>query len=134
MIEKSIMDYLLANVPIKTKLASKIYYSGVPVGAKLPYVMIRNAGGMRKLMTQAGSDTIVDDTISIYVDSTSQFEAKDIADMIVALLDNYRGNIGLETDAFLRCGSPRDLNGFQGTYRNMVTVYCNYRTPAHNRT
>ena len=128
MIEKSVMQYLLSLPDLRAMVNGRIYYRQAPTtpDVKMPYIVVSNAGGMRNKRTQVGPQSSADDTLGIYVETTDQFQAKTIADRIVGALENYRGRIGDEYNAHFRCGTPRDLAGFQGNFRNLVQVYVEY--------
>ena len=130
MIEKSLMTYLLNNTALNTALGGKIYYRRAPTTAKMPWLVITNSGGMRLRRTMGGTNDTgwskVKDTLTLYVDHTDQFKGKDITDMVVAAVENYRGDMGTEKDLFIRCESPRDLDGYQGTFRYHIPLHVDY--------
>lgn len=132
MIEQSLMNYLLSITALNNMVKGAIYYSKAPGDAKLPYILITNSGGMPLKMTQGGATdpgkTLTKDVLSLYVIAKDQFSAKDIADRIVKALHNYRGDLGSEFDTWIRCGTNRDLQGWNGQAKQLVTVYADYVT------
>ena len=130
MIEKSVLTYLLSIPAVNTITSGKIYYRRAPKTAVLPWVTITNSGGMRNRMTTGGQvsngRTRITDTLTIYVDSSNQFQGKDITDRILQALENYRGPMGDEDDVIIRAGSPRDLDGWNGSFRYLLTFYVDY--------
>ncbi len=133
MIEKSVMEYLLSIPDLSAMVKGRIYYRQAPStpDVKMPYIVISNAGGMRRRFTQGGTRSKADDTLGIYAEAMDQFQARDIANRIIQALENYRGTIGTEWDTHFQCGSPRDLAGFQGNQRSLVQVYVTYYFPTN---
>jgi hypothetical protein len=124
------MSYLLSIPAVNTITGGKIYYRRAPTTAKMPWVIVTNSGGMRARSTLGGKNdlgkTLVTDTLTLYVDSVDQFKGKDITDRIIKALENYRGDMGAEKDLFIRSGTPRDLDGYNGTFRQLITLYIEY--------
>jgi hypothetical protein len=124
------MNYLLSIPAVNTITGGKIYYRRAPTTAKMPWVIITNSGGMRSRVTLGGGTeagwTEVEDTLTLYVDSVDQFKCKDIAQRIMQAVENYRGAMGAEKDLLIRTGSVRDLDGYQGTFRQLLTLYVKY--------
>lgn len=126
MIEEAVVRYLNANTSVTTPLGgTKIYYGRSPSTVKMPYVTVRNSGGNRDRITQYYTDA--DDILTIYVEAISQFNGRAIAEAIMRALENYRGDMDPEKDLYVRCGSIRDLDGFQSTYRFIIPVYIRYK-------
>ena len=131
MIEKSVLTYLLSIPAVNTITGGKIFYRRAPKTAVLPWVLITNSGGMRKRMTLATTGRMIaEDTLTIYVESADQFKGRDIAERILVALENYRGDMGDEQDLWVRMGSIRDLDGWNGTFRFLLTCYVEYTKPA----
>ncbi len=130
MLEQSIMSYLLSIPAINTITGGKIYYRRAPITAKMPWVIVTNSGGMRSRSTLGSKGdlgkTTVTDVLTLYVDSVDQFKGKDITDRIIKAVENYRGDMGTEKDLFIRAGTPRDLDGYNGTFRQLITLYVEY--------
>jgi hypothetical protein len=150
MIEKAVIQYLIATLgadpvlgPI---LGNRVYYrrpptstaaSGqAPVTVKRPWIRVTNSGGMRDRISMArGGSTDATDVLTLYVDDDKQFRGRQIADAVVAALENYRGNmpplpaVPIAFDTWFRCATVRDLDGFQDAYTYLVTVYVKYRFP-----
>lgn len=134
MIEQAIVRYLNADAPLVALLGgTKIYYGrgplvgSPPMPPKMPYVVVKNSGGMRERVTQMYTD--INDTLTIYVEAGDgqQFLGRDIAERILVVLENYRGDMAPELDLHIRCGSIRDLDGYQNSYRFIVTAYVLYK-------
>lgn len=126
MIEQAIVSYLNSDTALTTLLGgTKVYYGRADEKVKMPFVTVRNSGGMRERITQTYTDT--QDTLTIYIDDAKQFRGRDIAEAVLRALENYRGNMNPELDLHIRCGSIRDLDGFQSTYRFIVTAYVRYK-------
>jgi hypothetical protein len=126
MIEKAIVNYL-NNHPTLTAYKGKIYYHRVPTDVKMPFVICTNAGGGRTRISAGLKEPF--DTLIIYVESQKQFEGYDLANLVNAALDNYRGNMGDAKDLVIKCDTPRDLDGFFATYRYMLSVHVKYTIP-----
>ena len=140
MIERAVVAYplsaLAANPDVAADIGRKVYYRRVPQGVKMPWIRVTNSGGMRRKLTPAaGGSTEAQDILTIYVDDDQQFRGREIADAVVAALENYRGDMppspatAYAFDTHVRCGSTRDLDGFQDTFTYLVTVYVRYKFP-----
>jgi hypothetical protein len=125
MIEKSVIEYLLAIPDIKTMFKGQIYYRASPPTAKLPWCVVSNAGGGRNKITQTGLSEAFD-TLLIYVDTADQFVGRSMAERLMQALENYRGKMGTERDLIVTCESIRDLNGWQGNFRYILPVHIKY--------
>ena len=126
MIEQALVDYLNSQVSITSLIGgSKVYYSRAPSKAVMPFITIKNAGGPRKKVTQYYTDA--DDTVTVYVDASNQFNGRAIAEAIMRALENYRGDMYPAQDVHITLGSIRDLDGFQGTYRFILPVSILYK-------
>lgn len=128
MIEQAIVTYLNRTPAVTSVLGGeKVYYGRAPSTVKMPYVTVRNSGGMRERITHHYTDT--EDTLTIYVDAAAdkQFIGRDIAEAVKNALENYRGDMYPEEDLNIRCGSIRDLDGYQSSFRYIVTAYVRYK-------
>lgn len=130
MIEKSLIEYLLAIPDVKALFKGQIYYRVSPATVKLPWCIISNAGGSRVHLTQSGL-TEAFDTILIYVDTADQFAGRAMAERLIGALENYRGAMGTESDLVINCESIRDLNGWQGNYRFILPIHVRYIIPTN---
>jgi len=138
-IERAVVSYLLSYFAASPTLASvigtRIYYRRPPQTTKLPWIRVTNSGGMRNILTQGpNGSTEVQDVLTIYVDDDQQFRGKQIADAVVAALENYRGDMpstgtAYAYDTHFRMGTVRDLDGFQDAYTYLLSVYVRYRFP-----
>ena len=132
MIEQALAVYLNSVPAIVTALGGqKVFYSRAPqtmtgeVAVKMPYATIKNNGGSRKRSTTFKTEPR--DSLSIYIDHSKQHEGLLIADTIRAALENYRGDMPPELDTHVTCGTIRDLDGYQGSFRFIIPVYIRYR-------
>ncbi len=126
MIEQAIVVYLNSNADVLNALGgAKVYYRRAGSKILMPYVTVTNSGGMRNRITKIYTDT--QDTLTIYVDDSDQFRGREIAEAVMRALENYRGNMNPELDLHIRCGSIRDLDGYQSTFRYIVTAYVRYK-------
>jgi hypothetical protein len=105
--------------------SAKVYYRRAAEETKMPFVVVVNSGGMRERITQIYTD--MQDTLTIYVEDSKQFRGRDIAEAVLRALENYRGDMSPESDLHIRCGSIRDLDGFQSTFRYIITAYVRYK-------
>jgi hypothetical protein len=125
-IEQAIVNYLNSNSDVLTALGgAKVYYRRAADKITMPYVVVTNSGGMRTRITQMYTDT--QDTLTIYVEDSKQFRGREIAEAVMRALENYRGDMSPELDLHIRCGSIRDLDGFNSTFRYIVTAYVRYK-------
>lgn len=129
MIEQAVVEYLNTVTALTTLLGGqKIYYRRVPpstVPIKMPWVIVTNSGGPRNRDTQVSTEGR--DTLTIYVEHNNPITGRAIAEAILRALENYRGDMVPERDVDVRCGSVRDLDGFQGSFKFIVPVYIRYR-------
>jgi hypothetical protein len=126
MIEQAIVSYLNNNAAVTTALGGKkVYYRRVPPTIKMPWVAVTNSGGMRNRITKTITDTL--DTLTIYVEDSNQFRGREIAEAVMRALENYRGDMSPEKDLHIRCGSIRDLDGWQDAFKYIVTAYVLYK-------
>lgn len=126
MTEKALLFYLTAHPVVGPKLNGQIYYHSAPVDAKMPWIIIQNSGGMPKALTM-WKWTEETETLAVYVDSEDQFFAREVAQDIIEAVHNYRGDMEPVLDSHWRCGTPRDLDNYQGSFRCMVTVYVTHK-------
>jgi len=131
-IEQAVVFYL-ENHPTFSPLVQGVYFNQAPIEAIQPYVVVTNSGGMTKKITlDKYSDT--KDTLSIYIDDPDSVHGNELAKALVLTLRNYRGNFPPPSyncpvtllDSQIRVGTPRDLIGFQGTFRSLITAYVWY--------
>ena len=127
MIEKAFMEYLMSIPDLYTMVGGKIYYRQAPSTVQYPWVVITNSGGMRKKETQVDFYSSATDTLTLYVDDNDLFRGKQIADRIVQAVENFRGIFQGYPDTWIRCGTVRDLTGWQGSFRQLLTIYIQYR-------
>jgi hypothetical protein len=132
MIEQALVTYLNTIPSVITALGGqKVYYSRAPVtsvggvSVKMPYAVIRNDGGSRKRLTTFTTEPR--DSLTIYVESSVQHAGLLAADTIRAALENYRGDMPPERDLHITCGTIRDLDGYQNSFRFLISVYVRYR-------
>lgn len=132
MIEQAIVVYLNTVSSITSLLGGrKVYYNRAPQkgtdgkDVKMPYAIVSNAGGSRKRDTPLTTEAR--DTLDIEVESADCVAGKILCDTILAALENYRGDMSPERDMHITCGSIRDLDGFQGSYRFIFAAYIRYR-------
>jgi hypothetical protein len=131
MIEQAIVEYLNTVTALTTLLGGqKIYYRRVPplsgtATIKMPWVIVTNSGGRRTRDTQVSTEGR--DTLTIYVEHNNPITGRAIAEAVLRALENYRGDMSPERDLDIRCGSVRDLDGFQGSFKFIVTAYIRYR-------
>jgi len=135
MIEQALTVYLNTLPAVTTALGGqKVFYTRAPttqtgdVSVKMPYVVIKNNGGSRKRETLLKMEAR--DSLTIYVEHSKQHEGLMIANTIREALENYRGNMAPEADLHITCGSIRDLDGYQGSFRFIVAIYVRYRQTA----
>lgn len=136
MIERDIVNYLLSIADINTAVKGNIFYRRAKTKAVMPWIVVTNNGGNRYPMTQGFSPTSPGktkpkDTLSIYVESMEQFKGRDIANRVEQALDRYRGDMGDTKDAYITTGTIRDLDGWQGSFRFLITVYAEYVIPTN---
>jgi hypothetical protein len=131
-IEQAVLLYLNSHSGVLASLGgqAKVYYARAPkdingVAVTMPWVVVRNSGGMRNRVTQTITDT--EDTSTIYVEDSNQFRGRAIAEAVLTALENYRGDMAPELDVHIRCGSIRDLDGWQNSFRYIVTAYVLYK-------
>jgi hypothetical protein len=128
MIEQGLLTYLLQVPAVSALVGNKIYYRRAPSTVKMPWVIITNSGGMRsKLSMDVSGYSEAVDTLTLYVDTMSQFEGKAIADAVLAAVENYRGDMSPALDTHFRAGSVRDLDGYNGAFRFLLTFYVRYK-------
>lgn len=138
-IERAVVAYLQSEFAASSTWASvigsKVYYRRPPQTTKLPWVRVTNSGGMRNIMTQGpNGSTETQDVLTIYVEDDQQFRGRQIADFVVAALENYRGDMpptgtAYAYDTHFRSGTVRDLDGFQDTFVYLLSIYVRYRFP-----
>lgn len=126
MTEKALLFYLTSHPIVGPKLAGQIYFHSAPVGAKMPWCIIQNSGGMPKPLTMQ-EWTEESETLAVYIDSEDQFFAREVGEDVVKAVHNYRGDMGDIKDSHWRCGTPRDLDNYQGSFRCMITVYVKHK-------
>lgn len=129
-IEYAITQRLLADANVSAATGGKIFFRQAPESATLPWVTVTNSGGMPVKISMGGLDygSEKNDTLTLYISATTQIEARNIAQLIYESLHNYRGDLTEGcVDTFLRVGSPRDLDGWNGALKELVSVYCKYR-------
>lgn len=143
MIENGIISWLVADTALIAELGGESIYlhsaptttgadgAIIPDATKMPWVIITNSGGKRK--KDSSITTEERDTLTLYVDAAQRQFALLLANMVVARLDNYRGNLYNlygeveERDTFIECDPPRDIDGFQGSVRYVIAVYVRFR-------
>lgn len=126
MIEQAIVVYVNTVPAVVAALGGqKFYYARAPLNTKMPYATIKNSGGSRK--RESLYITEPRDTMTIYVESEKLHEGLAIANTIRESLENYRGDMAPERDIYITCGTVRDLDGFQGSFRFIIPVYVRYR-------
>lgn len=138
LIEQAVVTYLRSDSQLASLVGNRIYYHHVPTeaidgsGAKvlMPWVIVTNSGGMPERLTRGGDVnpglTESYDTLTLYVDDMQQLRGAQIAQRIEDLLRNYRGDMLPALDTHFRVGTTRDLDGYQGNFRYLVTVYVRY--------
>jgi hypothetical protein len=137
-IEQSVITYLRSDTQLASMVGDHIYYHRVPTDnvdsagtkVKMPWVVVTNSGGMPERLTR-GSLTYTGlteayDTLTIYVDDMQQLRGAQITQRVEDLLRNYRGNMLPARDTHFRAGTTRDLDGYQGNFRYLISVYVRY--------
>lgn len=126
MIVQAVVLYLNSVPAVVTALGGqRVYYRRAPDGAKMPWCTVTNSGGSRK--RESTFVTEPRDTLTLYLEHFDQFEGAQAAEAVRAALENYRGDMYPERDTHFTCGTVRDLDGFQGSYRFVIQVYVRYR-------
>jgi len=131
MIEQALVNYLNNYAPLTALIGKNVFYHRAPEKKQMPWVIITNSGGMRRRMTQGdrkgySGRTEANDVLTLYVNAVSQFSCKEIADKVMDAIENYRGDMPPAEDTFFRCGTVRDLDGFNNTSVMLITVYVLY--------
>lgn len=122
-INGAICSYLSSHATL-TDVATKVFFHRVPTNAVMPWVLVMNSGGGRKLLTQAYREPI--DTIPVYIDSQNQFAGYDLAQRVQAALEEYRGAMGNMKDVYIWSETFRDLDTFTNAYRYLVPIHVRY--------
>ena len=124
MIRKGLVTFLNTQ-SIDASINGKFYYHAAPSGALMPWGELTSSGGVRNNMTFKFKD--IDDTLYLNIDSPNLFIAKDIADKIVNLLDNFHGDMLPAEDVVLSCMTPKELAGPNGSYRLVIQIRAQYK-------
>lgn len=126
MIEQAVVVYLNTVPAVIAALGGqKFYYNRAPQNVKMPFGVLSNAGGNRNRDTPFTTEAR--DTLDIEVESADAVAGKQACDAIMAALENYRGDMPPERDIHITCGTVRDLDGFQGSFRFIFAAYVRYR-------
>jgi hypothetical protein len=126
MIEQAVVVYLNTVTAVTTSLGGmKIYPHRAPANVKMPWCVVTNSGGSRD--RESVFVTEPRDTLTLYVETSDFVSGRNAAETIMLALENYRGDMAPERDIHITCGTVRDLDGFQGSYKFVVPVYVRYR-------
>lgn len=130
MIEQAMVSYLNSVPEIVTALGGqKVYFRRVTANeenpVKMPWCIITNSGGSRKRQTLNKMEPR--DTLTLDIYHYDQFMGREAAEVILRALENYRGDMPPEQDLHVTCGTIRDLDAYQDSYRFVLPVYVRYR-------
>jgi hypothetical protein len=127
MIEQAVVVYLNSDAAVLSAFGGtgKVYPHRAPASIKMPWCVVTNSGGSRKRESLYVMEPR--DTLTLYVESMDYVGGLNLANTILHALENYRGDMPPERDIHITCGTIRDLDGFQGSYRFVVPVYVRYR-------
>jgi hypothetical protein len=126
MIEQAVVVYLNTVPAVTAALGGmRVWPHRAPADVKMPWCVVTNSGGSR--VRESTFVTEPRDTLTLYVESANYVSGLNAANTILLALENYRGDLPPERDIHITCGTIRDLDGSQGSYKFVVPVYVRYR-------
>lgn len=124
MIRQGLVTYLNLQL-IDSSVNGKVYYQRTPPDKVMPWILVTSSGGTRTNLSEKYQN--IDDTIYLHVDTPNLFTGKTIADKLVSLLDNYRGDMSPATDVYLQCNTPQEQDGPNGSFRFTIQMRAQYK-------
>lgn len=122
MIEDSICNYLLNNVDILDALGNNhVFFDQAPANVKTPWIIVESRqGGMRERLSKKYVGP--KQSISIIINADDPVLSRQIADVVVNVMDFYRGDMYGTRDTYFRCSPPYMREGILDVLECVVAV------------
>jgi hypothetical protein len=114
MIEQDLVQYLLNDTDVTDLLGSEnVFYHRAPSNVDMPWVIIQvpNPGRRDRLTVSYVQPRELPHVLCV---SEDQYQARELADLVLSKLDFYRGDLYNTTDVYIRCGSIYTIDGYSG--------------------
>lgn len=118
-IEKALFAHLTAWPYLSAQTGDRVYPMSIPNDASLPAVAYQRISG-RRLVTHGGPAGLAEARIQITIVGADYEEAKELAGLIRAYLEGYRGMMGGICDVY-NCTTESEIDGY-GEQTEAVTV------------
>lgn len=112
MIANSLVHMYRNNSDIVDALGGvqNVFVNEAPVGVYMPWIVVQtNPGGRRERLTVSFVEPRP--TLYVFCEHDDDVVAFEIAELVIAATDFYRGDMEYDNDVYLRCGIPYRMDG-----------------------
>jgi len=123
---KDLTDYLRSKTSLTPLVGNKIYPTQAPTNAVMPWLIVEITAGVREQLTVGSMAGTAFARLTVDVGPGDAVKGSTLIHAVLALLENYRGDMGDTKDVYITCTEPRNWPGMGGVFRYQFDATIDY--------